>query len=43
MHRYSVSESVKERVLRRQGKPVAIDVIDAARATRCVVVYSRTG
>jgi ureidoacrylate peracid hydrolase len=37
MHRYVVSEAVKERLLRRQGKLVSHDTIDAARAALVVV------
>jgi ureidoacrylate peracid hydrolase len=37
MHEYSVPEHVRQRVLRRQGKPFAIEVIDAARAALLVV------
>ena len=37
MHRYQVPESVKERVLRRQGKPASHDTIDASRAALIVV------
>src|SRR5258707_1987194 len=37
MHRYVVSEAVKERLLRRQGKLVSHDTIDAARTALVVV------
>jgi ureidoacrylate peracid hydrolase len=37
MHRYVVSDAVKERVLRRQGKLVSHDAIDAARSALVVV------
>jgi ureidoacrylate peracid hydrolase len=37
MHRYVVSDAVKERVLRRQGKLVSHDTIDAARSALVVV------
>ena len=37
MHRYVVSDSIKERVLRRQGKLVSHDEIGAARAALVVV------
>ncbi|MGC2520960.1 MAG: isochorismatase family cysteine hydrolase [Burkholderiales bacterium] len=37
MHKYSVPQHVMDRVLRRQGKPVANEVIDAARAALVVV------
>jgi ureidoacrylate peracid hydrolase len=37
MHRYSVPEHIRQRVLRRQGKPFAIEAIDAARTAFVVV------
>jgi ureidoacrylate peracid hydrolase len=37
MHRYVVSDAVKERLLRRQGKLVSHDTIDAARTALVVV------
>src|SRR5262249_11589878 len=37
MHRYVVSDAVKERLLRRQGKLVSHDEIDAARAALVVI------
>jgi ureidoacrylate peracid hydrolase len=37
MHRYAISEAVKERVLRRQGKLPSHDTIDAARTALVVV------
>ena len=37
MHRYAVSEAVKERLLRRQGKLVSHETIDAARTALVVV------
>ena len=37
MHRYAVPDSVKERVLRRQGKLLSHDAIDAARTALVVV------
>src|SRR3954470_3181048 len=37
MHRYETPESIKERVLRRQGKLVSHDSIDAARTALVVV------
>jgi ureidoacrylate peracid hydrolase len=37
MHRYLASEAVKQRVLRRQGKLVCHDTIDAARSALVVV------
>ena len=37
MHRYVVSDAVKERLLRRQGKLVSHDTIDAARSALVVV------
>ena len=37
MHHYVVSDTVKERVLRRQGKLVSHDEIDAARTALVVV------
>jgi ureidoacrylate peracid hydrolase len=37
MHRYVLSDAVKERVLRRQGKLVSHDTIDAARSALVVV------
>jgi len=37
MHRYVVSDAVKERVLRRQGKPASHDTIDAGRTALVVV------
>lgn len=37
MHKYSVPEHIRQRVLRRQGKPFANEVIDAARAALVVV------
>src|SRR5215467_5919711 len=37
MHRYIVSDAVKERLLRRQGKLVSHDTIDAARSALVVV------
>jgi ureidoacrylate peracid hydrolase len=37
MHRYVISEAVKERLLRRQGKLASHDTIDAARAALVVV------
>jgi ureidoacrylate peracid hydrolase len=37
MHRYVVSEAVKERLLRRQGKLASHDTIDAARTALVVV------
>ena len=37
MHRYVVPDSVKERVLRRQGKLLSHDTIDAGRAALVVV------
>src|SRR5215210_8903613 len=37
MHRYQVPESIKERVLRRQGKPASHDTIDAGRTALIVV------
>jgi ureidoacrylate peracid hydrolase len=37
MHRYVVSETVKERLLRRQGKLASHDTIDAARTALVVV------
>jgi ureidoacrylate peracid hydrolase len=37
MHRYVISDAVKERVLRRQGKLVSQDTIDAARSALVVV------
>ncbi len=37
MHRYIVSDAVKERLLRRQGKLVSHDTIDAARTAVVVV------
>src|SRR6202030_4568155 len=37
MHRYVVSDAVKERLLRRQGKLISHDEIDAARTALVVV------
>jgi ureidoacrylate peracid hydrolase len=37
MHRYVVSDAIKERLLRRQGKLVSHETIDAARAALVVV------
>ena len=37
MHRYAAPQSVKDRVLRRQGKPFAHATIDASRAALVVV------
>jgi ureidoacrylate peracid hydrolase len=37
MHKYSVPEHVKQRALRRKGKPHAIDMIEAARTALVVV------
>jgi len=37
MHRYTAPQSVKDRVLRRQGKPFAHETIDASRAALVVV------
>src|SRR5258708_28758624 len=37
MHRYVVPEAVKERLLRRQGKLISHDTIDAARTALVVV------
>ena|ERR1700719_1996888 len=37
MHRYVVSDAIQERLLRRQGKLVSHDTIDAARTALVVV------
>ncbi len=37
MHKYSVSEHVRERVLRRQGKPFALEQIDPSHSALVVV------
>ncbi len=37
MHQYIIPESVKERVLRRKGRPVSIEAVDTERAALVVV------
>jgi len=37
MHKYAISDSIRQRALRRQGRAFGLDVIDAARAALVVI------
>jgi ureidoacrylate peracid hydrolase len=37
MHRYEAPEKIRQRVLRRQGRPITIEAIDGARAALVVI------
>jgi ureidoacrylate peracid hydrolase len=37
MHPYTVPEHIRQRVLRRQGRPISLEVIDGARAALIVI------